>query len=105
MELIERERQVALLRGLLSDGSLGQGSLAVISGPGSSGKTALLDAIAEDAASSGGIVLRASASRGEDTVPLGVLSQLLTVAKLHSRSTEDSEGTSQVIGTEMPELW
>lgn len=104
MQLIERERQIALLRGLLSDGSLGQGSLAVISGPGSSGKTALLDAIAEDAARSGAIVLRASASRGEDTVPGGVLSQLLTVSKLHSRSAEDSEGASQVIGGEMPEL-
>jgi len=104
MELIERERQVALLRGLLSDGSLGQGSLTVISGPASSGKTALLDAFAEDAIGSGAIVLRASASRGEDTVTLGVLSQLLTVANLHSRSAEGSEGASQGVGTEVPEL-
>jgi DNA-binding CsgD family transcriptional regulator/DNA-binding transcriptional ArsR family regulator len=103
MELIERERQVALLRGLLSDGSVGQGSVAVISGPGSSGKTALLDGFAEDAASGGAIVLRASASRGEDTVPLGVLSQLLAVAKLHPRSVEDSEGAAKVIGNERPE--
>jgi AAA ATPase domain len=98
MELIERDRQVAIIRGLLSDGWLGQGSLAVISGPGSSGKTALLDTFAEDAAASGAIVLRASVSRGEDTVLLGVLSQLLTVAKLHSRSAEDSEGVTQVTG-------
>jgi DNA-binding CsgD family transcriptional regulator len=104
MKLMERDRQVALLRGLLSDGSLGQGSLTVISGPASSGKTALLDALAEDAASSGAIVLRASASRGEDTVTLGVLSQLLTVAKLHSRSGEDGEGAAAVAGTEMAEL-
>jgi DNA-binding CsgD family transcriptional regulator len=103
MELIERERQVALLRGLLSDGSAGQGSVAVIGGPGSSGKTALLDGFAEDATSSGAVVLRASAARGEDTVPLEVLSQLLTVAKLHSRSAEDSEGLARVIGNDKPE--
>ncbi len=104
MELIERERQVALLRGLLSDGSLGQGSLTVISGPASSGKTALLDAFGEDAAGSGAIVLRASASRGEGTVTLGVLSQLLTVAKLRFRIAEDGEGASQGADTEMQEL-
>jgi len=104
MDLIERDRELALLRELLSDGSQGQGSLAVISGPGSSGKTALLDAFSEDAASRGAVVLRASASRGENTVTLGVLSQLLTAAKLRSRSAEDSEGASPVPGTEMPEL-
>jgi len=103
MDLIERERQIALLRALLSDGWLGQGSLAVISGPGSSGKTALLDVFAEDAASGGAIVIRASASRGEDTVPLGVVSRLLAVAK-HTKGAEDGEGASQVTGAEVPEV-
>ncbi|WP_165986550.1 LuxR family transcriptional regulator [Streptomyces sp. YIM 98790] len=74
--LAERDAAFEQLDQALALSTQGQCSVAVVSGPLASGKTALLHAFSEYAAESGATVLSASASRAEQSFPLGVLEQL-----------------------------
>ncbi|RKN41214.1 helix-turn-helix transcriptional regulator [Streptomyces hoynatensis] len=78
MLLFDRDNELDILAELLSESLGGSGRIAVICGATGLGKTALIKAFVEDAASrSGAVVLSAAASRAERTLPLGVVSQLL----------------------------
>lgn len=88
MILAERETQLATLDKLLNDSLQGRGQVAVIGGPPGSGKTALMQAIAERGAGSGAIFLRAAASRAEGTLPLAVLGQIFRRSALPDTATE-----------------
>ena len=76
MDLVERDDVVNLLYQLLTDSRRGRGRLAVLNGAAGSGKTALLHAFTEWAATSGATLLGATGSHTERTLPLGVVSQI-----------------------------
>src|SRR2546423_612951 len=76
LDLVERDDVVNLLYQLLTDSRRGRGRLAVLNGAAGSGKTALLHAFTEWAATSGATLLGATGSRTERPLPLGVVSQI-----------------------------
>jgi DNA-binding NarL/FixJ family response regulator len=84
MGLVEREKELAELRGLYRDCRLGKSKVALISGVAGSGKTALLQTFSEWAIDSGATVLNATAFRAEEALPLGILGQLFTNLDLQS---------------------
>ncbi|WP_179023889.1 LuxR family transcriptional regulator [Streptomyces sp. IMTB 2501] len=73
---MERDRELALLDDLLTEGSSGRGGVALISGPVASGKTELLNAFVQRASVAGVTVLSAVASHAECEIPFGVADQL-----------------------------
>jgi DNA-binding CsgD family transcriptional regulator/tetratricopeptide (TPR) repeat protein len=77
MLLVEREKEISALTGLLDEALSGSGGVAVVTGPVASGKTALLLELAERTVSAGGTFLSATGSRAERALPLGLVSQLL----------------------------
>ncbi|SPE99903.1 helix-turn-helix transcriptional regulator [Streptomyces sp. MA5143a] len=77
MVLVERERQLAELAGLLEECLHGAGSVVVLRGPVAVGKTELLHTFAEEVASDRVRVLAAAGSPVERHLPFGLLSQLL----------------------------
>ncbi|MEU1213292.1 AAA family ATPase [Streptomyces sp. NPDC005791] len=77
MVLVERERQLAQLSGLLEGCLHGAGSVVVLRGPVAVGKTELLHTFADRVASARVRVLAAAASPAEQHLPFGLLSQLL----------------------------
>ncbi|MER6358432.1 AAA family ATPase [Streptomyces sp. NPDC001634] len=77
MELVERAEQEISLKQILMECGAGKGAVALLDGPGGSGKTELLHRAAEHARRCGGVVLRAGCSRAESALPYGVLGQLL----------------------------
>ncbi|MEV4724895.1 helix-turn-helix transcriptional regulator [Micromonospora humida] len=76
MDFVERSRELDILRGLYSDSATGRGRVALISGPGATGKTELLRAFADHVGAAGGLVLRAACSRAERLLPAAVMGQL-----------------------------
>ena len=74
--LVGRDGEIVALNALFRDCTQGKGSVAVIRGPVASGKTSLLQAVAEQAVAAGAILLGAVASRAERSLPLGILDQL-----------------------------
>ncbi|WP_308166123.1 AAA family ATPase [Actinomadura sp. NEAU-AAG7] len=85
MTLAERYRELSSLDALFKECATGTVRVAIVGGPVASGKTALLHALAERAVEAGALVLSAAASRAEQTLPLGVLDQLL-------RNVESADG-------------
>lgn len=82
MELVERDRELAELTGMLAETARGTGSAALISGGIGCGKTELLDAVKARAAEAGFLVLGAVSSWAERRSPGSVLSQLLRYARV-----------------------
>ncbi|MEU0300600.1 AAA family ATPase [Streptomyces sp. NPDC006175] len=81
MRLVERDEHVRSLDGLLDECRGRRGHVVVLDGPVTTGKTELLRVFTERA-STDVVVLRATCSRAERTLPLGVLTQLLHSASL-----------------------
>ncbi|MEU6226720.1 AAA family ATPase [Streptomyces sp. NPDC047042] len=81
-ELHEREGQLSLLHRLLQDSRRGNTRLVVVSGAAGHGKTELLDVFAAHAQRLGVTHVAATASRAEQPVPFGVLSQLFQAIEL-----------------------
>lgn len=75
--LVGRSAELALARRLL--GGRGGAALLYVGGPGT-GKTALLDEVARQAADSDALVLRADGAEAESRLPYAALSQLLRPA-------------------------
>jgi DNA-binding SARP family transcriptional activator/DNA-binding CsgD family transcriptional regulator len=74
--LLEREAELARLHGLLEFAAAGEGRLLCVEGEAGIGKTALLEALAARALSSGATVLRARGGQLERDFPHGVVRQL-----------------------------
>ncbi|MFD0430795.1 ATP-binding protein [Streptomyces zhihengii] len=82
MELVERAEQAMHLKHLLAQSGARKGKVVLLDGPSGSGKTELLRQVADHAADTGCLVLRAACSRAESALPLGVLGQLLRSAPI-----------------------
>jgi DNA-binding CsgD family transcriptional regulator len=88
VQLVERAEELSLLQGLLTECAAGRGQLALVCGPVGSGKTELLYAFGEAAVEAGAVLLTATGSPVERSVPFGVLDQLLRGAVLPARVTQ-----------------
>lgn len=75
--LVERERELQLLQNLLNTTFKGHGKIGLVSGPVASGKTELLRSFADLCADEGALLLNATATRTDRSVPFAVLRQLL----------------------------
>ncbi len=84
MSLVERDGQLSQLTQLFSSCQRGQGAIAVVSGPVAAGKSQLLYTFAGRAVQEGAVVLCASGSLAESSLPLGMLGQLLQNASIPS---------------------
>lgn len=82
MELIERQDQIALLEDLALRCTTGQGQVALLCGAPATGRTTLLKSFARSQMERGALVLSASCAPSEDSLFLGVVSQLLYAAPL-----------------------
>ncbi|GIF09465.1 AAA family ATPase [Actinoplanes siamensis] len=82
MKLVEREKAIATLDGLLAAAVSGKGRIAVIAGAVASGKTELLNTYADRAVERDALAITAIGSDAERDLPLGVISQLLLDAPL-----------------------
>ncbi|MCC9311471.1 AAA family ATPase [Kitasatospora sp. RB6PN24] len=78
--LIDRERELAVLDRALADCLRGTPRTVLIEGAVGCGKSELVETVAERAAASGAVVLRAIGTAVERDLPLGVLGQLLSAA-------------------------
>ncbi|MBO1420259.1 AAA family ATPase, partial [Streptomyces sp. FH025] len=78
--LIDRERELAVLESALADSIQGTSRIVLIEGAVGCGKSELVETVAEHAAASGAVVLRAIGTAVERDLPLGVLGQLLAAA-------------------------
>ncbi|MGW0555828.1 AAA family ATPase [Streptomyces sp. NPDC002926] len=95
MVLVEREPQLTQLSGLLEKCLDGAGSIVVLRGPVTVGKTELLHTFAERVAGARVRFLEASASPEERHLPFGLLSQLL-----HGADALYAERAAALIGGE-----
>ncbi|MCK9924293.1 AAA family ATPase, partial [Frankia sp. AgPm24] len=80
--LVERQDQLECLTAQLQECVRGSGGMIHLVGPVASGKTALVRSLEEQAREAGVTVLRATGSRAERLLPLGVIAQLLDGAGL-----------------------
>ncbi|MFC0106112.1 helix-turn-helix transcriptional regulator [Kibdelosporangium aridum] len=80
--LTERDAVFASLDRLLADASLARSRVAIVEGPVGSGKSALLHGFLEAVEGASTTVLRATASRRDQSVPLDVLAQLGQTTRL-----------------------
>jgi DNA-binding CsgD family transcriptional regulator/DNA-binding transcriptional ArsR family regulator len=85
--LVERDKDQNRVRELFGECLRGRGQVAVLSGAVGSGKTEMLDAFVQWAAGQPTTILTAACSRAEETLPLGVMNQLLSHADLPVRSS------------------
>lgn len=76
MDLLERDRELAALDGLILDAKAGESRLALIEGPAGIGKTQLVGQLRDRAASAGMRVLSARGSQLEREFAFGVVRQL-----------------------------
>ncbi|MFD7084496.1 BREX system ATP-binding domain-containing protein [Streptomyces sp. NPDC059918] len=77
MSLVGRASVIAILDTALADCMSGESRIVLIEGATGSGKSTLVDTVAERARAAGAVVLSAVASPAEQEVPLGVLGQLV----------------------------
>ncbi|ASW55690.1 hypothetical protein CIK06_18170 [Plantactinospora sp. KBS50] len=77
MPLVERQEQLNAVSGAWRDTRAGRGRLVLVSGGSGSGKTALLEAFAEEVHSAGGRLLGTAASFTERDTPFSAIAQLL----------------------------
>ncbi|MGW6904461.1 AAA family ATPase [Streptomyces sp. NPDC054940] len=82
MNLVERNKELSTMDGMLAAAMAGRGGVLVVSGAVASGKTALLRAFGERANAAGALLMQATASEAERDMPLGVMGQLLLSAGL-----------------------
>lgn len=82
MTLVERTDQWRAWEELLSSAVRGRGGIGLITGPAGSGKTSLVQAFIERAGRAGCQVMTAIGSHGEQSVPLGIVGQLMARADL-----------------------
>jgi DNA-binding CsgD family transcriptional regulator len=94
MKLVERDGELGVLTGAFVGSAEFGGSVVVVSGAPTTGKTALLHAFSEKIIKSGGVFLGATASRAERGQSLGVMSQLFHGIDL---STEVSDRVTQLL--------
>ncbi|MEV5246553.1 helix-turn-helix transcriptional regulator [Streptomyces werraensis] len=80
MDLTWRDGELQLLQGLLAALPRTRGAAALVTGSPGTGKSTLVQAVAERAAAAGTPVLYACASPAETQLPLGVVGQLLSGA-------------------------
>lgn len=80
MKLEERRAELNLLHEDFTAAAMGAGRVVLLEGAVGCGKSALLDKFAEQAAHAGHVVLRATGTRAERELPLGVLRQLVETA-------------------------
>src|SRR3954464_2544983 len=100
MSLVERDRQLSQLTQLFNSCQHGQGAITVVSSPVATGKSQLLYTFAGQAIQEGAVVLCASGSLAESSLPLGTLGQLLQNAAPASRDTTpgmDEPGLASVL--------
>jgi len=90
MAFVERSTESKVLSGLLDDCLDGRGAVTMVTGPVGSGKTELMRTFAQEAADRGATVLRATASRTERVLPLGVLGQLFAGADLSEEQRRET---------------
>ncbi|MEU0878704.1 AAA family ATPase [Lentzea sp. NPDC005914] len=88
MNLVEREDLLGELENAFTRSLMSDGRTVLISGPPGTGKTALLRTAGAMVGSSDTLLLRATASRGEQNVAFGVLSQLFTGIELCGERTQ-----------------
>ncbi|MFF8961007.1 AAA family ATPase [Streptomyces sp. NPDC014894] len=100
--LVERDEHIGRLTSFISEvvsgTPSGPGRTAVISGPVASGKTALLHRVLEETGDRGPRLLSALASPAEQSIPFGVVEQLLRAAP----QPEDRPGREAQAGQEGP---
>jgi DNA-binding CsgD family transcriptional regulator len=75
--LLERDEELARLGRVLDGALAGGGRLALVEGEAGAGKTSLLEAVGEEAAGRGMLVLKARGNELERDFPYGVMRQLL----------------------------
>lgn len=88
MNLVEREDLLGELENAFTRSLMSDGRTVLISGPPGTGKTALLRTASAMVGSSDTLLLRATASRGEQNVAFGLLSQLFTGIELCGERTQ-----------------
>ncbi|WP_026426063.1 helix-turn-helix transcriptional regulator [Actinokineospora inagensis] len=99
MALVERGEELAALGRLYAESGRGRGQVALISGGVASGKTELLDTFAERVAADGAVLLAATGSRAERTLPFGVLRQLFAAPSLPVAVAARLTGPLRAAGT------
>ncbi|MFC0110326.1 helix-turn-helix transcriptional regulator [Kibdelosporangium aridum] len=77
MELVERNGPLGALERMLTRTATGQGGVTLVTGGMATGKTELLREFTGNAARSGTLVLSATGSRAEQSLPLGVMCQIV----------------------------
>ena len=87
MALIEREHLLTDLAGTYATAAAGQGRVALVDGGVASGKTRLVNAVAEVAGGDGALVLTAACSVAESMIALGVVGQLFHSLRAQTTST------------------
>ncbi|MBB4892314.1 DNA-binding CsgD family transcriptional regulator [Streptomyces olivoverticillatus] len=80
MVFTDRENEFAMLESALADFRAGNARVVLVEGAVGCGKSELADTVAERAAGSGALVLRAIGTEAERELPLGVLGQLAAAA-------------------------
>ncbi|MEU5071973.1 helix-turn-helix transcriptional regulator [Streptomyces asoensis] len=119
--LIARELELAALRIALRDSAAGRARTIFVEGAVGYGKTELLEALAVLSCEAGAIVLRATGMPSEESVPLGLVRQLVhsealsTETKIWLERLLDEEegstgpglpdGTAQGSGARMQKFW
>jgi DNA-binding CsgD family transcriptional regulator len=95
--LVEREYELRSLWALFNDDDRQSGQVAVVRGPVGSGKTELVETIAQLAVNCSFRVYRASGSRQERTLPFGILGQLID-------NDKDAQGYAQLASPSLNDL-
>ncbi|WUE88057.1 AAA family ATPase [Streptomyces sp. NBC_00490] len=119
--LIARELELVALKIAVRDSAAGRARTIFVEGPVGCGKTELLEALAELSSDAGAIVLRATGMPSEESVPLGLVRQLVhsealppeTKTRLERVLDEEEgttgpglpDGTAQGRGAGMQRFW
>lgn len=82
---------------MLDSAFLGKGGVATVSGPVASGKTELMHLFAEHATDSGALLLTATASRAEQSLPFEVMAQLFQPV---AQSPDSQQWTGDLVSSE-----
>ena len=99
MDLLERERELAELDGLVMDAKAGEARLALIEGPAGIGKTQLMGELRRRAAGADLRVLSARGSELEREFPFGVVRQLFEPALNDTVFAGAAEGARAVFAS------
>ncbi|AZM62223.1 MULTISPECIES: AAA family ATPase [unclassified Streptomyces] len=91
VNLTHRDEQVAELRRAFADAREASGRIVLITGAVGSGKTVLLTQFADETVADGALRLDASAARGEDRIPFGILRRLMAHAPLSPSARAEAD--------------